>query len=811
MTNTIQVKRRSYTAAAGAPSALLEGEIAYNEADHSFWIGENNGTTVSPVSIGGRGAFFDLSTSQTVNTGTKTFASGSAIDASGAGYVKVPTSGSLLNDSTAASTAYVRSFFQPLSSLLASIASVGTGILVNNAGSAAVIALAVASTARLTIANANGTAGNPTFDLATSGVAAGTYTKLSVDAYGRATAGASLALADLPAGVALTAASTTFTDGLFSTVTPASASNDTSVATTQWVRNAGLTLRPTITTYTATPQTLGAAVVGGIVIWNGTSAGAFTLPAADSVGVIGPALVISNTSAYTLTIYMGGLGPDTNDEGGTITLQSGERIALATDNVSSWKTLWRVNYSNPNFTGNVTIAGTLKVGTSAGFQVAADGTTTVKSLTITGTVPQNSFLAGSATGTTAPSFRPLAPADLPIGSATRVGGLSVNTSAGLTVTAGGQLSAAVWSVSNRTGAVTTANLVTDLTPSFATLAGSPVFTGTPQAPTANNGTNTTQLATTAYVLQVHLNQFVAPTAALNLNSQKITNLLDPTNPQDAATKNYVDMNLQGFNPKPTAQFATLSALPASYTYNNGASGVGATITAATGSTTALVLDGQAVSVNQVVLIMGETGANAAHNGLYTVTNAGGTAQWVLTRSTEMNSSTSFNGGYVVVESGNTLAKSIWLCNVGLNPTIGTTAITFVQINGAADLIQGNGISIAGNTVSAVVVAGGGLSVSGSGLSITSLPGGVQTSITSLGTITTGTWHGTAIGAAYGGLGVNAASASGYAKWSAGTPSWSAQIPFADVVGLQSMAQQAANNVAITGGSINGITIDGGSF
>lgn len=53
-------------------------------------------------------------------------------------------------------------------------------------------------------------------------------------------------------------------------------------------------------------------------------------------------------------------------------------------------------------------------------------------------------------------------------------------------------------------------------------------------------------ATNALAGTSRLDQIAVPTTSVNLNSQKITSLLDPTNPQDAATKNYVDLLSQGF-------------------------------------------------------------------------------------------------------------------------------------------------------------------------------------------------------------------------------------------------------------------------
>lgn len=59
--------------------------------------------------------------------------------------------------------------------------------------------------------------------------------------------------------------------------------------------------------------------------------------------------------------------------------------------------------------------------------------------------------------------------------------------------------------------------------------------------TTETGVLSIAVAGTDYAtLSNRLDQFASPNVSLNLNSQKIINLLDPTNPQDAATKTYVD-------------------------------------------------------------------------------------------------------------------------------------------------------------------------------------------------------------------------------------------------------------------------------
>lgn len=80
------------------------------------------------------------------------------------------------------------------------------------------------------------------------------------------------------------------------------------------------------------------------------------------------------------------------------------------------------------------------------------------------------------------------------------------------------------------------------------------------------------------------------------------------------------------------------------------------------------------------------------------------------------------------------------------------------------------------------------------LSNTTLGSGVlYSSLTSVGTITTGVWNGTTIAIANGGTGAIDAS--------------NARIN----LGLGTISVQNANNVTITGGSIDGITFDGGTF
>jgi hypothetical protein len=337
--------------------------------------------------------------------------------------------------------------------------------------------------------------------------------------------------------------------------------------------------------------------------------------------------------------------------------------------------------------------------------------------------------------------------------------------------------AGVATFNGRTGTVVF--LASDITGVGGALLASPVFTGTPAGPTAANGVNTTQLATCQYVLATRLDQFVPPNVDVSWNSHKITNLLNPTSAQDAATKAYVDSIAQGLDSKASVRAATTANIALSGTQT---------------------IDGVALVAGDRVLVKDQT--TQAQNGIYVV------AAGAWARATDTDTWNELVSAYTFVESGTVNADNGFTCTVDPGGTLETTNVTWVQFSGAGQITAGAGLTKTANTIDAVGTANR-ILVNADNIDIASTYVG-QTSITILGTIGTGTWNGTPIAVAYGGTG--ATTLTGYVKGN-GVAAFtaSATIPSTDITGLGTMAAQNASAVAITGGTIDGVTLDGGTF
>lgn len=139
--------------------------------------------------------------------------------------------------------------------------------------------------------------------------------------------------------------------------------------------------------------------------------------------------------------------------------------------------------------------------------------------------------------------------------------------------------------------------------------------------------------------------------------------------------------------------ATTGALTA--TYDNGTSGVGATLTNS-GALAALSIDGVSVSLNDHVLVKDQ--ASTLQNGIYTVTTVGsGVVAWVLTRDANYDQPSEINpGDFFTVFAGTTNANTQWIETATVT-TIGTDPITF-----SSNIIAGTGLTKTNNTISLTV-------------------------------------------------------------------------------------------------------------
>ena len=298
------------------------------------------------------------------------------------------------------------------------------------------------------------------------------------------------------------------------------------------------------------------------------------------------------------------------------------------------------------------------------------------------------------------------------------------------------------------------------------------------------------------------------TGVVDVSSTRITNVADPKLPLDACNKQYADAIASSLNIHSEVQAATYSSV--SYTYvgggtsqtittiasnvitfsanhglainsqvrsNNTANGLTTgttyyvltlpalnqvTVSTTPGGNTTTLTDGSGLNIStttnqgvgaqltgtgqtvdgyNVVLgdrILVKDHTTSAYNGVYTVTTVGTGSNGVWTRAVDFDNSPTGEisaGDYCFVGLGTTNGKTGFVQTTSGPIIVGTSSITFTQFTAANTYVAGTGISISGNNIS--------ISTSYSG----------QSSITTVGTINSGTWNGNTIGVPYGGTGL----------------------------------------------------------
>lgn len=231
---------------------------------------------------------------------------------------------------------------------------------------------------------------------------------------------------------------------------------------------------------------------------------------------------------------------------------------------------------------------------------------------------------------------------------------------------------------------------------------------------------------------------------INMINTKISNLQDPTNLQDAATMNYVNLVKQGLFVKDSVKVATVLAQNLTTDFVVGS-----------------IIDNYTLILGDRILIKNQI--NQIQNGLYIITS--GTPIKPL----DFQNGTSAAGIFVFIEYGNINASLGFICNsASPNDIVGTSSLNFTQFTGLGQVQVGPGLLKTFNKIdinvdnSSIEIVSNALRIKntavstgltgGSGIALTTTPD--QSHVNKLGTINTGVWNASTIQVLYGGTGKN---------------------------------------------------------
>ena len=162
------------------------------------------------------------------------------------------------------------------------------------------------------------------------------------------------------------------------------------------------------------------------------------------------------------------------------------------------------------------------------------------------------------------------------------------------------------------------------------------------------------------------------------------------------TKSYVDAVAEGLHVHEAVAAATTDTLAVlsggSVTYNNGTSGVGATLTLSNALST---IDGYSLVNGDRILVKDQ--ANQAHNGIYIRTSS-----TILTRATDFDTVAEIASGDFLFVTNGTLNGQNGYVQTEVTVTIGSSNINFEQFSGAGQIIAGSALTKTGNQLDVAV-------------------------------------------------------------------------------------------------------------
>lgn len=296
--------------------------------------------------------------------------------------------------------------------------------------------------------------------------------------------------------------------------------------------------------------------------------------------------------------------------------------------------------------------------------------------------------------------------------------------------------------------------------------------------TATNLTGSVQTASQTNITSVGTLDGLAVSASqtVSMGANRVTNVADPSQAQDAATKAYVDAVKTGLDVKDSVRVATTASGTLASAFDN-----------------ASTVDGVTLATGDRILLKDQS--TGSENGIYTV-NASGAP----TRAVDMDSTIEATGGlFTFVEEGTTNSDASFVMTNNGTVTLGSTSLTFAQFSGAGQITAGTGISKTGNTIN--IGSGTGITVNADSIEIDTTWAG-QAAITTVGTVSSGTWAGNTVGVGYGGTGIS--------SFSAGDLMYASGATAVSKLGAGTAGQMLIMNSGATAPEWTN-TLDGGTF